>query len=283
MTVSSRGARRGTTVDDTYIAIRERIIDGHYRPGVTLSQVQLASELDVSRTPLREAFRRLEAERLVVTEANRGVIVAPLALSDVEDSYAVRLLVEPALISATLDRVVDADIDAMESALAGMRRTGVSPREFQLAHWEYHRVILGRCPTGMRELIESHLTRIDRHQRLYFTHPEALEDVTVTDGMFLEAVRDRDGDQARLLLEFHLLDAALGMILADDPDHEFGSLPVVLGGMSIRLHDLESLRTGGRAHVSWDLGGCHRVPVLGTSNLNSGAAHPHGHHTMLSA
>lgn len=271
-------------MDDTYTALREWIMDGRFRPGVALSQVQLALELDVSRTPLREAFRRLEAERLVVTEANRGVVVAPLALSDVEDSYAVRLLVEPALIAATLDRVVDADIEAMESALAAMRRPGVSPRDFQLAHWEYHRVILGRCPTGMRELVESHLTRIDRHQRLYFTHPEALEDVTVTDGLFLAAVRDRDGERARLLLEFHLLDAALGMILADDPDHEFGSIPVVLDGMSIRLDDVDALRRGGCARVSWDRGEVtHPIPALETSNLNSGAAQPDRSRTMLPA
>lgn len=269
--MSSNGVRRGNAVDDTYATIRNRIIAGVYRPGLSLSQVQLAAELEVSRTPLREAFRRLEAENLVVSQANRGVIVAPLELSDVEDSYAVRLLVEPALISAILREVTDSDIDAMSVALSNMRRPDIAPREFQLAHWEYHRVLLGRCPAGMRAMIESHLTRIDRHQRLYFSHPAAVEDVTTTDGMFLEAVRDHDGDLARYLLEFHLLDTALGLIMSGDPGHVFGSLPVALAGMAIRLHDVESLRGGGVAEITWDRGHTTAMPKLRTTNLVSSA------------
>ncbi|TSD40261.1 GntR family transcriptional regulator [Rhodococcus sp. KBS0724] len=267
--MSSNGIRRGNAVDDTYATIRDRIIAGVYRPGLGLSQVQLAAELEVSRTPLREAFRRLEAENLVINQANRGVVVAPLELSDVEDSYAVRLLVEPALISAILGEVTASDIDAMSVALSNMRRPGISPREFQLSHWEYHRVLLGRCPAGMREMIESHLTRIDRHQRLYFSHPAAVEDVTTTDGMFLEAVREHDGGLARYLLEFHLLDTALGLIMSGDPGHVFGSLPVALAGMAIRLNSVERLRGGGFAEITWDRGHAETMPALRTTNLAS--------------
>ncbi|WP_138846134.1 GntR family transcriptional regulator [Rhodococcus pyridinivorans] len=118
---------RGNTVERTYDALRERILAGVYRPGVSLSQVRLAEELVVSRTPLREALRRLEAENLVVNHANRGVMVAPIHLGDVEDSYAVRLLVEPALVTGVLDEVTESDVAAMAVSCPRWR-TRRSPR-----------------------------------------------------------------------------------------------------------------------------------------------------------
>ncbi|WP_040835959.1 GntR family transcriptional regulator [Nocardia brevicatena] len=263
------GTRRGNAVEDTYLVLRERIVDGTYRPGTALSQVQLAAELAVSRTPLREALRRLEAEDLVVGQANRGVVVAPLELGDVEDSYAIRLLVEPALLSAVLDRVTAGDIDAMAAALGRMRRHRNSPRDFQRAHWEYHRVMLGRCPAATGELIESQLTKIDRHQRLYFSHPVVVEDVTGTDQLFLDAVVARDAESVRHILGFHLLDTALGLIMAVDRDHEFRSLPVAVAAGAARLDDLDRLRAGGRARIAHI--GCARtdLPILRTANLTS--------------
>ncbi len=257
--------RRGDTVDRTYCLLRERILSGTYRPGVNLSQVRLAEELAVSRTPLREALRRLEAENLVVNQANRGVVVAPIRLRDVEDSYSARLLVEPALISAVLDEVTDADADAMAAALADMEDSRISPRDFQLAHWRYHRVILDRFPNGMQDVIESHLTVIDRHQRMYFERPAAVGDITTTDTLFLDAIRNRDGLRARSVLEFHLLDTALGMIMSIDTDHEFDSLTTTLKGMGITLDDFDRLRAGESARIGWR--GDSDAPVLATTNL----------------
>ncbi|NLU82306.1 GntR family transcriptional regulator [Rhodococcus sp. HNM0569] len=264
--------RRGRAVEDTYTVLRERIIAGDYRPGVSLSQVRLAEELAVSRTPLREALRRLEAEHLVVSAANRGVVVAPLALRDVEDSYAIRLLVEPALLSATVQDVTDDDVTAMATALVEMKRTSVSPRQFQLAHWDFHRVILGRFPTGVRELIETQLTTIDRHQRMYFEKPAAVDDLTDVDEMLLDAVRRRDAACAARLLEFHLLDTALGLIASVEPEHDFHSLPIALAGAGIRTGELANLRNGGAVPVEWDSTGAPATafPALTTTNLYTG-------------
>lgn len=256
---------RGNAVERTYDVLRERILAGVYRPGVSLSQVRLAEELVVSRTPLREALRRLEAENLVVNHANRGVMVAPIYLGDVEDSYAVRLLVEPALVTGALDEVTESDVAAMAVALSEMEDTKVSSREFQLAHWRYHRVLLARCPEGMRKLIESHLTRIDRHQRMYFESLAVVCGLTATDALFLQAIRVRDGAQARSLLEFHLLDTALGMIMSLDADHEFDSLTVTMEGLGIRLGDLARLRAGEPVLIEWDQD--IDLPPLATPNL----------------
>lgn len=136
--------RPGTVVDDLVENLRERIVTGALAPGVRLSQQQLAEDLQVSRTPLREALQRLATEGLVIGQANRGMVVAPVPLSDVEDAYALRLLVEPATVAAIVETVTDDDIAAMEKALGGMERAGVSTRDFQNAHAAYHEVMLKR-------------------------------------------------------------------------------------------------------------------------------------------
>lgn len=74
--------------------LRDRIIEGEYRPGARLSEETLKTELKISRNTLREAFRLLTHERLLVHEPYRGVSVRVLALQDVVDLYRVRKVIE---------------------------------------------------------------------------------------------------------------------------------------------------------------------------------------------
>jgi len=266
-------------VDQIHETLRDRIISGIYRPGTALSQVGLAADLQVSRTPLREAIRRLESENLVVSRVNRGAVVAPLELSDVEASYALRLLIEPALVPSMVDRVTPEDLAAMESALTDMREPGISVREFQHAHWDFHRIMLRRYPDAMSRAVEGHLTVIERHQRLYFAGSEAIRDVVATDAMFLAAIRDREERYARKLLEFHLLDTALGMISAVDPAHRYFSLPIALDATPITLAGLDDLATGRRARINWPHNGFGRSLDLCTAHLTSAGPRPGRTHT----
>src|SRR6516164_1747566 len=73
--------------DDIHALLRERIVKGGVPPGNRLQDVQLASELGVSRTPVREALLRLEREGLVESDPNRGFFVAPLSRQEVLEIY----------------------------------------------------------------------------------------------------------------------------------------------------------------------------------------------------
>ena len=152
--------RPGTTVEELYQTIRDHIINGQYHPGYRLSQQTLATELKVSRTPLREALSRLAAEGLVVGEANRGMEVAPVYNDHAEQSYGLRLLIEPPTIGAIVDDISKQDVDQMQSVLEQMERSANSHRiqEFQQAHLQFHEATLRYYPDTFRELIQS-LTR----------------------------------------------------------------------------------------------------------------------------
>jgi DNA-binding GntR family transcriptional regulator len=77
-----------------YTRIRQSIVEGRYRPGQRLVEQKIAAEFELSRTPVREALRSLEAEGLIVSEVNRGAMVRPIDVDDIEDLYELRAHLE---------------------------------------------------------------------------------------------------------------------------------------------------------------------------------------------
>lgn len=88
-----------TSADRAARVVREQVVEGHLRSGTRLPEERLAGALGVSRNTLREALSQLVAERILVREPNRGVVVATPDADDVEDVYRVRRLVEPAALA----------------------------------------------------------------------------------------------------------------------------------------------------------------------------------------
>jgi DNA-binding GntR family transcriptional regulator len=84
-----------SVVDQVYVAIRERIVDGSLTRSTGVHQEDLAAGLGVSRTPVREALRRLAAEGLVEMRTNRGARVADVDRSGMRAAYEARLVIEP--------------------------------------------------------------------------------------------------------------------------------------------------------------------------------------------
>src|SRR6202050_3223278 len=88
-----------------YSAVRDGILQGRYNAGSRLTEQELASALGVSRTPVREALRRLHAEGLVEFEPNHGAVVALFELEDAEEIFELRALLEPISARRAAERV----------------------------------------------------------------------------------------------------------------------------------------------------------------------------------
>lgn len=261
--------RLGNSVEDVVIVLRERIISGYYAPGTRMSQHALAKEMSVSRTPLREALNRLESEGLVVSQANRGMTVAPADPADAEDAYAVRLLVEPPIIGELAPGVSKEDLRRMAEALARMELPGISSEEYQTAHMAFHRVLLDRYPRAVRELTEWLYMRIIRHQRIYFDHPVAFDGFNHVDREFLNALRSGDGELARQLLEFHLVDAAMGAVLDIDPGHTLSELAVSVQSVGMHVDGLSKSPVSRPSSITWRRAAAVPVPTIKTQNLTT--------------
>ena len=126
MSTPAEGAARRDNVEQVYRRVREAILEGEIAPGAVMSQVALADELGVSRTPLREALRMLQSEGLVDAQANRRVTVRPISATDLEELVVMRVALE-----TEADPAVGLAAGARgrsRRSRAGWRRWRTSPR-----------------------------------------------------------------------------------------------------------------------------------------------------------
>lgn len=127
-------------VDGASAAVKNLILNGTLTPGATFSQVELAAQLNVSRTPLREAIRRLEQEGLIVVEHNQRARVAPLALDEMEALYALRIVVEGLAATVTIPRLTPEDLANMEAELDRSEKAAAEgdATAWERAHAAFH-------------------------------------------------------------------------------------------------------------------------------------------------
>ncbi|MBS1845644.1 MAG: GntR family transcriptional regulator [Actinobacteria bacterium] len=130
----------GTSVDQVHAALRESILRGAYEPGSRLILSRLAAEHGVSFIPVREALQRLEAERMVRIEPNRGATVTEISIADMTDIYETRLVLEEHAIRQAVAHITPEALSDAEAALADMRAgfdRGDEPAAYQ-AHERFH-------------------------------------------------------------------------------------------------------------------------------------------------
>jgi DNA-binding transcriptional regulator YhcF (GntR family) len=117
---STRKIVRTTTVELVTTAIRQRILSGDLAPGEVLRQEALADELGVSRVPVREAITRLVGEGLLTKVPHKGAYVAELSIEEVQETFEIRLRLEPWLFSQAIPHISDAEARRRD----GSRRVG---------------------------------------------------------------------------------------------------------------------------------------------------------------
>ncbi len=127
-----------SVVDQVYSVVRQRILSGELAGGSRLPQTSLAEELGVSRTPLREALRRLSTEGLVVLEPNRGATVATHDFSGMVHAWQARHLLEPAAARLAAAVKVPEAIERMHVAIARQRRVIEDVDESFAVNREFH-------------------------------------------------------------------------------------------------------------------------------------------------
>lgn len=213
----------GTGAGQVYRRVREAILHGGLAPGRVVSQVQLARELGVSRTPLREAVRMLQREGLVAGEANRMVRVVTFSIEDVEELYAVRISNEALAIRLTVPAMTEQD-DAFFTGALGQLKVLAAHGDvdgWELKHREFHtRLVRGggrRLCTLLSELYDY----AERYRRLYITsEPRAMSIGAAEHEAIVDACRLRDAPAAAAELARHLSRTALMALMQIAPEHE---------------------------------------------------------------
>lgn len=97
--------------------IRQAIIDGTFSPGERLMEIQLADEMGVSRTPVREAIRKLELEGFVVMIPRRGTYVADISIRDITEIYEIRTCLDVLAAGLAAERITDEELEQLNAYL----------------------------------------------------------------------------------------------------------------------------------------------------------------------
>nr|AGU11624.1 FCD domain [uncultured organism] len=133
-------------------ALAERIIAGALEPGSRLAQDHVAEEFGASHVPVREAFRRLEAQGLVVSEPRRGVRVASFTLDEVREVAEMRAALEVLALRHAAPHLTRAILDEAEAVNRAGDMAG-DVQAWERANMTFHRLILTPC--GMPRLLRS--------------------------------------------------------------------------------------------------------------------------------
>ena len=149
------GERRAL-VDKLAAALQARVLSGELPSGTRLRQEALAAEFGVSRTPVREALRKLQASGLVELRPNKGALVRGLSAREIRDAYEVRAALEGLAAELAAGRILHEELGVLHGAQAEFRRAleqteaaraaGAEPDEAEIARWGrandlFHQVI----------------------------------------------------------------------------------------------------------------------------------------------
>ncbi|MEU9243668.1 GntR family transcriptional regulator [Streptomyces shenzhenensis] len=199
---------RTSTAERVSDILRSRIAEGYFPPGTRLSEDGIGGALGVSRNTLREAFRLLTHERLLVHELNRGVFVRVLTVEDVEDIYRTRALVECAVVRGLGEPPYA--LEALSAAVAEGRSAAAADdwKAVGTANIHFHRELVTLAGS---ERTDELMRSVFAELRLAFhvvDDPHALhEPYLARNREILESLRRGDRRAAERLLETYLTDS----------------------------------------------------------------------------
>lgn len=188
-------------------SLREAIFNGTLKPRERLMEVQLAQELGVSRTPVREALRKLEQEGFINIIPRKGAYVAELSLKDIEDVFEIRIALEGLAASLCAERITGEELRELERLLLA--------KEIYIQHQDLQQVVVvdgdfhatlyqGSHNARLKNILENLRDQIQRYRTTSLSFPGRMDISLKEHRQILQAITKGDGAKASLLLQEHL-------------------------------------------------------------------------------
>ena len=189
-----------------YGRIRDMIVEGRLRPGETVSEVQLAERLEISRTPIREAVKRLVGQGLLEITP-RGLRIFRPTAEDVAEVYFLRAAIEGAVVRAAASRIQPQALDALRTLQAEgeqAAKAGDVPRLVAL-NGRFHSIIAGACGSGRaHEALLALEPLVATYRRLSLLSGDHQKSSVAEHGRLVELLAARDGAGAEALMREHI-------------------------------------------------------------------------------
>lgn len=196
-------------------AIREAIINGTLKPRERLMEIQLAEELGVSRTPIREALRKLELEGFIVMVPRKGAYVADFSFKDIADIFEIRAALEGLAAGLAAERITDDELENMERLLAE-KAEAINQQDIERlvdADTKFHDALYKASRNERLDTIISNLReQIQRFRATSLAYPGRSKQSLDEHRSIVEAIQSRHVQSARQAAQEHIENAENSMI-----------------------------------------------------------------------
>ena len=193
--------------DEIADVLRERIVLGEYGIGEKIKETQIAQEMGVSRTPIREAFKQLEDEGLIEYKRNRGCFARGFTRQDISDIYAVRKALEVLAVEWACQRMTPEYLKQMQEQIDLMefytRRN--DSRHMPSLNTSFHDIIYNAAGSRfMTQVLRSYKGYIDKNRKVVFYKQSYLEAILEEHRSILAALAAGDTAAAKAAMARHL-------------------------------------------------------------------------------
>lgn len=200
-----RNAPPGSRADFVREKVREGIRGGRYQPGERIRENELADWLNVSRTPVREALRRLESEGLLTFVSWRGVVVTELDRTQVGELYAMREILEGAAARLAARHISDVELDVLDQLLSAADTVTDDPAELADLNQQFHETIQAAAHNRyLTESLEQHRNALALLRGTTYAVEERAQQAAREHRAIVKAIRERDPDRAETAARKHI-------------------------------------------------------------------------------
>lgn len=191
-------------------SLREAIIQGRLHPGERLMEIQLAEELGVSRTPVREAIRKLELEGLVLMIPRKGAYVSQISMKDIADVFEIRRALEGLAARLAAERATEEEIERLERAL--VRISEVAEAEdldgAVALDTDFHEELMAASHNPrLSQMVSNLREQIQRFRLTSLSHPGRVKLAVEEHAKIVDAIAGRDAELAQNLAHEHIENA----------------------------------------------------------------------------
>lgn len=209
-------------------SLREAIVEGQLKPGERLYEHELCDMLGVSRPLVREAIRKLEAEKLVTVVPHKGPVIAELKKEEAIELYAVRKLIESYAIHEFTTNATKENLSKLQMAIADLHKASTNNNERNLllkAKNNFYDVILNGCKNELvKEIFKNLLARVSLLRSISFSQPGRLYTSLAEIDEIYQYIENRDANAAEEASRKHVENAeSAALEVMEQIEHEKGS------------------------------------------------------------
>ncbi|MCR6545350.1 GntR family transcriptional regulator [Dehalobacterium formicoaceticum] len=203
--------------DIVFETIREAIISGYLRPGERLMEVQLAEEMGVSRTPVREAIRKLEQEGFLVIVPRKGAYVAGISLKDIADVFEIRASMESLAAGLAAQRITEEELNTLKDMVVSFAESADHHDLKDIVHTDtdFHDIIYKASRNErLIPIINNLREQIQRYRATSLAFPGRIKITVEEHRKMVEAISNKNVVLAQNLARAHVENAMDSMLVA---------------------------------------------------------------------